>query len=81
MTDIKDSSYEMYNEFKSSNIKTLWYSKDKQELIVEFLNGSQYRYSNVSELEWQNLKSAESKGKFLNENIKSKPYQKMILKD
>ena len=70
-----------YDSFESSNINCLWYSRAKQELIVEYNGGSQYRYNDISEMDWNNLISADSKGKFINENIKSKPYQRMILND
>lgn len=71
----------MFNDFKSSNIKTLWYSNVKEELIVQYHNGSQYRYNNVTTTEWNELVGAESKGKFINESIKSKPFTRMILND
>lgn len=78
---MNNSSFVKYDDFESSNIKTLWYSANKQELIVEYLGGSQYRYSNVTPDEWAGLTSAESKGKFINESIKSKPFQRMMLND
>ncbi len=70
-----------YDDFESSNINCLWYSKSKQELVVEYMGGSQYRYNNISEIEWQELCNSDSKGKFINESIKSKPYQRMMLND
>lgn len=73
--------YQIFTNFESSSIKTLWYSNEKRNLIVEYQNGSQYRYDDVSSEEWNGLKISESKGKFLNESIKSKPYQKMMLHD
>lgn len=70
-----------FTDFQSSNINTLWYSSGKQQLIVEYKGGAQYRYDNISQMEWDGLIASESKGKFINESIKSKPYQKMILND
>lgn len=76
-----ENKFKLFESFSSSTISKLWYSEKDSQLIVEFKNGQQYRYNNVSISEWNNLKSSESKGKFLNENIKSKPFQKMILND
>lgn len=76
-----ENKFKLFERFSSSTISKLWYSEKDLQLIVEFKNGQQYRYNNVSISEWNNLKSSESKGKFLNENIKSKPFQKMILND
>lgn len=76
-----ETGFVKYEDFESSNINCLWYSKTKQELVVEYNGGSQYRYNNISEMEWNNLISADSKGKFINESIKSKPYQRMQLND
>jgi hypothetical protein len=76
-----ETTFEKFDSFESSHIQTLWYSTEKQELIVEYKGGNQYRYDNVTEKEWKDLISAPSKGTFINENIKSKPYQKMILND
>ena len=78
---MNEPNFVKFNDFKSSTIETLWYSEEKQELIVEFKSGEQYRYKEVTLSEWKALCSAESKGKFLNENIKSKSYQKMVLHD
>ena len=75
------NGYQNFSGFESSSIKNLWYSIEKKNLIVQYTNGSQYRYDDVSVSEWNGLKSSDSKGKFLNESIKSKPYQKMMLHD
>lgn len=74
-------SYIEYTNFTSENINKLFYNEQLQQLIVEYKNGSQYRYDSVTKLEWDQLISAESKGRFINESIKSKPYQKMVLSD
>ncbi len=75
------NDYEKYDNFESEDVKVLWYSAEKENLIVEYKDGKQSRYDNISNFEWQSLKGSESKGKFINENIKSKPYQKMMLHD
>jgi hypothetical protein len=76
-----ETGFVKYEDFKSSSIACLWYSRTKQELVVEYVGGSQYRYNDINELDWNNLISADSKGKFINESIKSKPYQRMMLND
>ncbi len=74
-------SYIEYSNFTSENINKLFYNEQLNQLIVEYKSGGQYRYNEVSINEWNELISAESKGKFINESIKSKPYQKMVLSD
>lgn len=54
----------------SSNIKAIGY--DNNDLLVEFKNNTLYRYSNVSHQTFESFQSAESKGKFLNKEIKGK---------
>ena len=78
---MENSSFTKYDSFESTNIKTLWYSDSKLQLIVQYINGTQYRYNGVTTDQWQNLIKSQSKGKYINESIKSKPFQKMILND
>jgi len=78
---MNEPNFIKFNDFESSAIQTLWYCPEKQELIVEYKNGGQYRYKDVTPLEWEALIKSESKGKYITENIKSKPYQRMILHD
>lgn len=54
----------------SSNIKSIGY--DGTDLYVEYLSGSVYQYKNVPQGQFESLKTAESKGRFMNENIKGK---------
>lgn len=54
----------------SSNIKAIGY--DNNDLFVEFKNNTLYKYSNVPQKIFENFRSAESKGKFLNKEIKGK---------
>ena len=74
-------NYEKFEDFTSTNIKTLWYSASQQNLIVQYVNGQQYRYDGVTMDEWNQLKGSQSKGKFINQSIKSKPYQRTMLHD
>lgn len=55
----------------SSNVKKFRYQESTQRLEVEFLRGGVYAYSPVTPAEFEDLKAAESKGKWMNENIKS----------
>lgn len=74
-------AYVLVEGFNSSNITKFWYDAETQQLIVEYVGGAQYRYDNVSNSDYQGLCEAPSKGTYINESIKSKPYQKMVLKD
>lgn len=63
----------------SSNINKLVYRAKKQTLETTFKNGKTYRYSDVTEDEFKQLKEAESVGKAHNELIvkTDKPCQKI----
>ncbi len=58
------------NEVVSSNIKGVGYLGE--DLIVEYKSGVQYKYKNVPEQVYNDLMSAESKGKYMNANVKGK---------
>jgi hypothetical protein len=53
----------------SSNVKQVWYNKLTQELTVEFKGNRKYKYSSVQETTWEEIKVAESVGKFITQNI------------
>lgn len=57
-------------EVKSSNIKAIDY--EKNDLLVEYLSGTKYRYKNVPKELYEEFINAESKGRFMNSNIKGK---------
>jgi hypothetical protein len=71
----------------SSNIKSLSYNAEYNILIVHFLNGSTYKYDNVSEELFEGFIGVEktqdksgniiykniSVGKYFNKNIKNNP--------
>lgn len=63
--------------YNSSNILSSEYNKDKQELTVVFKGGSRYLYETVSAVDYMRFETAESQGKVLNTNIKSKPFNKL----
>lgn len=56
----------------SSNISAIGYDIDNQILEVEFTNGAIYSYSGVPSDEYEGFMSADSKGKYLHANIKSR---------
>jgi KTSC domain len=55
---------------ESSSIDSVGYEKDVLE--VRFRNGGLYQYFHVPELMFELLMEAESKGRFFNENIRSR---------
>ncbi len=54
----------------SSNIEQIGYEDSTQELSVRFKGGAVYVYQSVPGVVWADFIGSESKGKFLNENIK-----------
>ncbi|MDZ8033526.1 KTSC domain-containing protein [Nostoc sp. DedSLP04] len=63
----------------SSNIASIGYDAKQQILEVEFLKGSVYQYSGVSESLYTGLMSADSHGNYLDTYIKkgSFPYRQI----
>ena len=57
-------------QVESSNVDAIGF--ENQMLIVRFLNGSVYSYSNVDVETYRKFLEAESKGKFLCKFIKGK---------
>lgn len=57
----------------SSNIEAIGYDSDNQELHVRFLkSGETYVYYGVDEWVFQEVMQADSKGAYLNNNIKER---------
>ena len=57
----------------SSNIEAIGYDSDNLELHVRFLkSGETYVYYNVDEWVFQEFLGADSKGRYLNSNIKGR---------
>jgi len=54
----------------SSNIESIGYNDDTQELYVQFLSGGSYIYSDVPREIFDGLMNAPSKGSFLNREVK-----------
>lgn len=55
---------------QSSNVAGFGYDEATQVLTVEFNSGSRYDYYDVPEHIFEGMKSADSKGKYLNAEIK-----------
>lgn len=58
-----------FHQAKSSNVFAYAYNKDSQTLMVAFKGGKIYAYSKVPPALFNGLQAAESKGKFISENI------------
>ena len=57
----------------STNVEAIGYDSDTMELHVRFLkSGETYVYYNVEEWVFNELMQADSKGKYLNRNIKGR---------
>jgi hypothetical protein len=56
----------------STNIRAAGYDEDSQTLEVEFNSGLVYQYAGVPASEYEGLMNADSKGKYLNANIKNR---------
>lgn len=56
----------------SSNIASIGYDEDNQILEIEFNDGSVYQYSGVPSSEHDGIMRADSKGQYLNANIKKR---------
>lgn len=65
----------------SSNLQKATYDDETKILIVEFKNGSSYRYFNVPKTLWdqfaKTVNEDGSAGKFLNAHIRSLPNEKV----
>jgi hypothetical protein len=55
----------------------LRYHKRRKKLDLEFPDGGQYEYLDVSPVEFDELKRADSIGKFVNQQIKKHRFRKM----
>lgn len=62
----------------SSNLKAIGYDKDTRVLIVEFLTGGVYEYSNVEESVYVNFLTAPSPGRYFLQEVKNKYEHKKI---
>lgn len=63
-------AWETFDNFQSSNIALLKYDDETWTLEVTFHGGSTYHYFDVPEHLWDGIKNANSKGVYLNAEIK-----------
>ena len=54
----------------SSNVEAIGYDPDARELYVHFIKSGSYVYVDVEEWVFNEFLQAESKGQYLNQNIK-----------
>ena len=59
-----------YDDMPSTVIRSFHYSPDKHELLVEFVTGRRYVYSDVPEAEVEAMRAAFSKGRHFNARIR-----------
>lgn len=57
---------------QSSNLARIRYREDEEALEIEFHGGRIYRYRNVPEQEFQQLRDAPSKGSYFADHIKDR---------
>lgn len=60
-----------YQYVKSSNIQGVAYNDDSREMTIQFNNGSEYAYEDVSKEEYESLVNAPSVGQYFHDNIKN----------
>ena len=67
-----------FESVQSSNILSVGYDNSTNSLYVNYKSGI-YKYDHVESSVYENLMSSESKGRFMNENIKGRyNYSRMV---
>jgi hypothetical protein len=67
-----------FESVESSNILSIGYDETESVLYVNYKTGI-YRYDGVDKSTYESLMSSDSKGRFMNENIKGQfNYSKMV---
>ena len=64
------NDFEKFRSDNSSTISTGRYYTKNQTLVLIYTNGGIYEYEDVPLFYWRGLLNAESKGRFINTNIK-----------
>ena len=68
----------IFNEIKSSNLKSSVYDTENKTLIIEFTTGAKYLYENVNHQTYTQFRMAKSQGQFFSSNIsKNFKYKKL----
>jgi hypothetical protein len=68
---IPTPQHEVFKVEGSSQIVTAFYKEEIQELVIEFVNKSFYKYTPVSSKQFEKLKSAPSAGGYFHKYIKN----------
>ena len=63
-------------KIESSNIKSIFYNKDKKELQVFFKSHSLYIYKNIDNKLITEFENSKDKGKYFYENIRGLEFEK-----
>ena len=58
-----------FQSVQSSNIQSVGYDETTSTLFVKYTSGT-YKYENVDKKVYEGLLTSDSKGRFMNENIK-----------
>lgn len=61
-----------WKDVESSNISRIAYDDINEALYVKYKQGTEYRYLNVPKKIYEDLSNAESKGSYMNSQIKGK---------
>jgi len=69
------------NSVASSNIESIGYDKEKATLHVQFRGGGLYTYPGVEMSLYEDFFSADSKGKFFHQNIRSNFSAKKMIQE
>ena len=65
-------------QFESTLLASARYDATRRHLDVQLHSGDSYRYFGVSTKSYQELLSADSKGRYFNQNIRNRfPYQNL----
>ena len=64
------NNFEKFRNDNSSTISMARYYTDTKELTLVYKNGGVYEYEDVPLFYWRGLLDAQSKGQFINTNIK-----------
>lgn len=65
------------NPVESSNIASVGFCPDRKCIEICFKNGSVYEYEDCDQKLYDDLMSAESKGKFVHTRLKSHKFKKL----
>lgn len=63
--------------FRSTNVVSAKYDKEKQQLTVEFVRNRKYRYKKVPEKVWKDFKKAASAGSFVADRLSKYNYTEL----